>query len=554
MLPTVNLLAKKRPRERNMSKAAEMARVSAKGGFHVLWGLVISTVISAIGTIIIAIILGPDNYGLYTIALTAPNLIIMFRDWGINTAIVKYSAQYNSEGNVAKIRNIFVSSLIFEIIVGLLLSALTFVLSGFLATLLQRPTIVPLIQIASFSVLAGALVTVATAAFTGMETMHLNSIMLIIQSVVKTVLIIGLVLLGLGTLGGITGFTLASVVAGIAGLLLIWTMYRSLPKLIAGKLEFMLTIKTLIRYGLPVSIGTILVGFLTVFWNYILAIYVTNNSIIGNYNVANNFVVLITFFSMPVTTMLLPAFSKLDPKKDTETLKNIFQSSVKYASLIVVPVTTMVIALSQPGIRTIFQNSYTEAPFYLALLSVTYIFTALGNLSASNLIVGQGYTTFSLKTTILTVAIGFPLGFLLTFQFGVIGLVVAMLTSGLPSIFLSLRFIKRHFGVSVDWVSSGKIILSSAIAAILTYLIIFKLPVHSLIQLIIGVSAFVIIFILIAVFTRTISIADMTNLRLLSGGLGPLSKPVNYVLDIIEKLMKALRPEKDEEHDFTLQE
>ena len=73
-----------------MTKAVEMARVSAKGGFNVLWGLVVSTVISAVGTIIIARLLGPDNYGLYAIALTAPSLISTFRDWGINTAMIKY--------------------------------------------------------------------------------------------------------------------------------------------------------------------------------------------------------------------------------------------------------------------------------------------------------------------------------------------------------------------------------------------------------------------------------------------------------------------------------
>jgi O-antigen/teichoic acid export membrane protein len=56
-----------------MTKAAEMGRVSTKGGFHLLWGLVLSTVISAIGTIVIAKLLGPENYGLYAIALTAPN-------------------------------------------------------------------------------------------------------------------------------------------------------------------------------------------------------------------------------------------------------------------------------------------------------------------------------------------------------------------------------------------------------------------------------------------------------------------------------------------------
>ena len=95
-----------------------MAKVSAKGGFHLLWGLVVSTLISSVGTILIAIFLGEDNMGLYAIAIAAPNLIATFRDWGITTAMVKYSAQYNSENNVEKIRSIFVSGLAFEIIFG----------------------------------------------------------------------------------------------------------------------------------------------------------------------------------------------------------------------------------------------------------------------------------------------------------------------------------------------------------------------------------------------------------------------------------------------------
>ena len=119
-----------------MSKAAEMAKVSAKGGFHLLWGLVASTIISAVGTIVIANLLGPDNYGLYAIALSAPNLIATFRDWGVTTAMIKYSAQYNSENNVAKIRSVFVSGLLFEVILGLSLSVLSFCLSRFFSTIL----------------------------------------------------------------------------------------------------------------------------------------------------------------------------------------------------------------------------------------------------------------------------------------------------------------------------------------------------------------------------------------------------------------------------------
>jgi O-antigen/teichoic acid export membrane protein len=269
-----------------------------------------------------------------------------------------------------------------------------------------------------------------------------------------------------------------------------YTMYKSLPKPTDGKLEILSTTKTMLKYGLPLSIGAILIAFLAQFYTYIMAIYVTDNAVIGNYNVALNFVVLITFFATPVTTMMFPAFSKLDYQKDKETLKNVFQFSVKYAALIVVPVTTMVMALAQPAIGTIFEDKYVQAPFFLALLSMTYLYTALGNLSIGNLINGQGYTRYNLKLNVLTAAIGFPLSFVLISQFGVVGLIVTSLTVGLPSFFIALRFIKARFGVSVDWVSSAKILFSSAVTAILTYLLISPLAFSNPIQLVVGVVVF----------------------------------------------------------------
>ena len=117
-----------------MSKAADMAKVSLKGSFHVMWGLVASTVISAVGTIIIAGLLGPADYGLYSIALTAPAIIVLFRDWGVNFAMIRYTAQSNAENKIANIRGIYISGLVFEITLGITLSIIGFVLSNFLAT------------------------------------------------------------------------------------------------------------------------------------------------------------------------------------------------------------------------------------------------------------------------------------------------------------------------------------------------------------------------------------------------------------------------------------
>jgi len=514
-----------------------MAKVSAKGGFHLLWGLVVSTLISSVGTILIAIFLGEDNMGLYAIAIAAPNLIATFRDWGITTAMVKYSAQYNSENNVEKIRSIFVSGLAFEIIFGLALTILSISISGFLAEVYQRPAIAQLIQITSLFILAGALVNTATAAFTGMERMHLNSIMLIIQSIVKTLLIIALILLGLGSLGAVIGYSVSIFIAGIAGILLMYTLYKSLPKAIGGKLELMGTVKIMLKYGLPISIGGILSGFLTQFYSNIMAVFVTDNALIGNYSVATSFVVLISFFATPVTTMLLPAFSKLDFRKEPEVLKNVFQYSVKYATLIVVPVTMLVMSLSQPAISTLFADRYSNAYIFLALLSITYLFTALGSLSIGNLINSQGDTKTNLKMTLLTVGIGFPLSFALVSQFGIIGLIVTTLIVGLPSLFWSLGFIKKRYGVSIDWVSSAKILLTSVVTGVVTYLFVSLLPFSPLIRLSIGVVVFIIIFLPLAIITKTISRPDIANIRQIIGGLGPLRKPLTIVCNLLEKLM-----------------
>jgi O-antigen/teichoic acid export membrane protein len=238
-----------------MSKAAQMAKVSTKGSFHLMWGLVISTIISSVGTIFAARLLGSDLYGLYCVVLTVPTLIGTFRDWGVNSAMVRFAAQYRAEGREAEVRSVYAAGLIFELIIGFTLSVVCFALSGFLAdTVFQRPQIAPLIELAAFVILAGGLTNAATAAFTGLERMELNNIMLICQSIIKTILIITLVEFGFSASGAVTGDVIAHTVGGIVGIWLVLSIYRKLPKPYSIRLEIKEYIKIMLKYGAPLSI------------------------------------------------------------------------------------------------------------------------------------------------------------------------------------------------------------------------------------------------------------------------------------------------------------
>jgi PST family polysaccharide transporter len=520
-----------------LSKAADMAKVSAKGGFHLLWGLVLSTVISSVGTIIVANLLIPDDMGLYFIALRAPILIQNFRDWGIGAAMIKYSAQYKSENQVAKVKTIIISGLAFQTILGVLLNLFTFVIAGFLATsAFNRPGIESLIQISSFILIAGALTSTSQAVFVGLEKMAYSSVTMVIQSIIKTILMTALVVVGFGALGAVLGNIISLMIAGLTGLLLIWLIYKNFPHTTTQSMNILGNIKTMLGYGVPLSIGTIVNGFLLQFYNIILAIYATD-ALIGNYSVALTFVVLITFFATPVTTVLLPAFSKINAEKDKETLRSVFGFSVKYGSLLVVPVAMLVMALARPAVFTLFGDKYEFTPLFLLLLSITYLYTATGTLSVSNLLTSQGETRLMMKLILLTAAIGFPLSYVLISQFGVIGLILTTLTVGLPSLVISRVWIWRHYDLTIDWIFSSKILFSSAIPAILAYLVTTQIVFANWVQLIVGVCVFLPTFLVIVLLTKTIERSDIDNLKNMTESLGPLHKLIVFFMVIVEKLM-----------------
>jgi O-antigen/teichoic acid export membrane protein len=269
--------------------------------------------------------------------------------------------------------------------------------------------------------------------------------------------------------------------------------------------------------------------------------YATENATIGNYGIASTFVVLIGFFATPITTMLFPAFSKLDAQKDRRTLQNVFQYSVKYAALLVVPIAALVMCLAEPAVSTLFGQTYALAPLFLALLSLTYFFPAFGSLSVSNFISSQGKTTFILYLTLLSAAIGLPLGYTLIMQFGVLGLIVTTLETGIVTTIVPLVWVRKNYGLTVDLTSSAKIVLSSSAAAIVTYLFVSELGYSSLIRLIIGALFFAIAFVAATLLTKTLNKSDIENLSKMASGLGIVGRILSRALNIYLKLMKTLK-------------
>ena len=519
-----------------MSDAEKLAKTSTKGGFNLFWGVAVSSIISALGIMIVAGILEEGEYGLVAIALTAPSLIQIIRDLGVDQATIKYTAQYNQENKPDKIKNILTAGISFEFLLGLILSLISYLLSGYIATqIFNRPEITSLIQVASFTIFGGALFKIADSAFIGYEKMHYHSLTLVVQSIFKTILMIALVLSNFGVYGAILGQTIAFLITGIVGIIILYfKIYKKLNNK-NSKHEIILTLKNMFKYGLPLSGAVIMNGFMVQFYAFLIAIYLSDQ-IVGNYALALNFAILVGFFVQPVATIMFPAFSKIDGQKEPATLRNVFQYSVKYASLLIVPAAFMVMALSQPAVATLFPGKYELTPLYLSLSIIVYLFTAFGYLSSGNLIKGQGRTDVNLKLAVLNTILGVILGLTLIPTFGVLGLIVTTLISLIPQLIICLWWIKKHYNATIDYKSSIKIILASLISATLTYAVVIFLNFANWITLILGATIFLLSYLITAPLIGAINKDDTKNLKEMLKALGPLGPIFNIPLNIIEKL------------------
>jgi len=523
-----------------MDKASEMGKISATGSFHLFMGKTISTVIMAVGTIILGNLMLEREYGLYAVALIPPLMIALFQDWGVSPAMTKYIAQKRATNQEEDIHDIITAGLVFKITTGLVLSLTSLFLAYYIATtIFNRPEATTLIAIASITILSDSLLTASQSNFNGFEKMELHSLTMISQSTIKTTASPLLVLLGYGALGAVLGHTFSLLTAGIVGLaMLYFLLFKKLPRNNnPHKSDMMKTLKTMLRFGVPLSISTILGGFLIQFYGFVMAFYCTD-VMIGNYHIAASFAVLLTFFTFPITTVLFPAFSKLDPKNNPQLLQTVFTSAVKYTAMLLVPATIAIMVLSKPLIFTLFGEKWIHAPLFLTLSVITNLAVLFGGLVKNSFLAGLGETKILMKLSLLSLSFGIPLAFILIPTLGIVGVILGILLAVIPTFTLGLYWIWKHYRAKADYKSSTRIFIASAVAATTTYLTLNFLNTAEWIRLIIGGTIFLTLYIFIAPTIGAISQNDINNLRAMFSGLGTISKLTEIPLRLAEKAAK----------------
>jgi len=521
------------------TKLSDIGKASARGSLFLFLGKASSTIIMALASILVARLLGPENYGLYALAMITPSFLITLSSFGISPALTRFCAHFRSEGKNQKVVSLIKIGIIFKFILSLLLSLVLLLLSESIAAwVLRRPGLGLLIRFTSVYIVGQMIFNALDSVFIGLDKTEKSGLLVNVQAVTKAVAS-PLLILGMGAIGAVLGAGLGLLLAAAVGItMLLFSLYPALDNHSGGdNINFIQGLKLMIPYGMPLYLSTLILSFITQYQSFILALFVPNTEI-GNYTTATHFFVLITLLSYPIVTSLFPAFSKLSTKKNRNMVKKMFMLSVKYTALILIPASLAVAVLSKEAVYTLYGSQYQLAPSYISLSILSVLCAGLGAYVVPSFFNGQGDTRATLGINLLYLGLTVPLAYIMTLLYGVPGLVISLLAAEFLSSVYALFLAHKKYAVSVDWVSSLRTVVAALSSALLVYIFIAFAPISiPIFKLVAGGFLYVASFLVFAPLLKVISKEDIKNLDELSKELTPIYPIAKRILNLEEKIL-----------------
>lgn len=513
----------------------EVIESSTRGGFFLVFGNVFANLILAVGLIVIPRLLGSDHYGLYTLSFLLPNLLMLFADYGVNAGIIRFSASFRALGQEKRASEIIKHALLFKATISLIVFALSFTFANYFATnLLKRPEAEVYIKLASLSLPFQVFFDAVNSALIGLERMSSVALINVLGATVRVAASIGLVLIGYSVVGAITGQVASALFVSVLGSLILFLKYhRKLGKTDNDTTTFEGAFKNLVTYGFPLFVSALLLGFVPQYQGIILAQF-TSNEEIGNFRGAVNLLTLLAMITLPITTTLFPAFSKLDPKG--EDVKKFFRLSVKYTTLLIVPATLLVLLFFREIVYIAYGSSFTSAPLYLLIYCTSYLLVGLGSLVLGVFFNGTGETWITFKMSLISLIFILPLTPLLTAFYGVVGLIVAQLVASFFGALYGLNVVKFRFHIKLYPKTLLKIYATSAVAALPVAIFLNTSVFWWVWNMILGTAMYSFIWLTLIPLTGTLRASELQNMEIMLQKLPFLKEILKPVISYERKL------------------
>jgi O-antigen/teichoic acid export membrane protein len=496
-----------------MSELDDVARKSARGSLYLFVGNFLSELINAVGAVIVARLLTPQEFGLFGLSLVLPSIFLMFSNWGVAEALTRFIARYQAEGRWGDIKRMTRTGLIFNGALACILSLTMYVLADPLASMaLARPELGDLVRLSSAIVIIQTVFATSSSILFGLERMDLVAAMMVTQAVIKSSASPLLIRYGYGVSGAVAGYMISTLAAALLSVILIVRHLWARRAPTQGETEES-SLRGMLRFGIPLFMGNF-VGGVSLRYQGLLQAWFATDLAIGNLNIATKFRSLVGLFTAPIIWTLYPAFSKFRYGERREELESMFRNSIRYATILVLPAICLIAIMSEPIVVTLFGTGYDQAPFFLVLALLEYLAVGLGSLSIMGFLNSQGETKTTFHLNSVSVVLSVALCTVLTWSWSIPGLLVGVFLSSMAGYGYGLYRVSERFGMRIDLLHTGRVALFSAPSSLLTIAVMDLLGVsNSFVHMALGSGMFLLACMVLAPLTGAVDVRDLQTIR-----------------------------------------
>lgn len=418
-------------------------------------------------TLILARLLLPKGFGIYSLALSIAMIFYTFADLGVNQAIVRYlsSSLEKSKNQVsAYYRYLLKIKFFLALASAIALFALSYPLSHWF---FNKPELFFPLLAASLYVFILAFESFHSQIFYAIEKVNYISIKEFFRQILRISLAL-FVLLFVASSYHVIGIFLA--LALTATLLLLFSLYylRKLSPEIYKKPQESINKSRVLKFIGFLTIALVSNNFFTHIDSIMLGIFL-QSEYIGFYRAAYALVFsAVSFVAFP-NAVLLPIFSKLKKSKVT----NILNQAFRYMTMISIPIIFGILILGKYFIKLLYGASYSPSTLPLYFLSFL-IFPTVGVGLFLSLFTAEEKPQIFAKLIPVACVINIILNFILiktlltiSPEWATAGAAIATTLSMFFYFFASVYYAKKQNNVALSFKSVTKPLISSIIMVII---------------------------------------------------------------------------------------
>lgn len=397
---------------------------AAKGGGIITIGRLYAYANRFVITLLLARLLGAEQYGVYSLALSVAAITSTVSMLGLDDAVMRYVAIYSSRRDESGLWGALQVSLGTSLILGVMLGAALFLLAEIISVnLFHEPQLTPLIRLISIVIPFLTLSEMLMFATRGFKKMEYSVIAEnFVQLTLRLVLIVVLGMIGLNPYLAVIVFGISDIAASIV---LVFFLNKEFPlrrPLNTARRDT----REIYNFALPFWVSDLINTFRGHFQTILLGSLTTVTSA-GIFAVVNKVNLLGHMSYRSIQTSSQPIIAELQSNGEWEQVGRLYKTISRWALTLNIPL-ILIMMLFPKQLLGMFGSSFTEGSSALMILALAELAIVITGMSGP-IIDMTGHNKLKMVNSVTQVIISLGMNILLIPRWGLLGAALAALIS-----------------------------------------------------------------------------------------------------------------------------